>query len=60
MIRALELNPDLPRTSANISFNFGVVFMQAGARERAEKYLKLALELNPQLSAAKQALARLG
>lgn len=60
MIKALELNAELPRASANIAFNFGVVFLQAGARERAEKYLRLALELNPELAAARQALARLG
>ncbi|MEG2139921.1 MAG: tetratricopeptide repeat protein [Bilophila sp.] len=59
MLKALEINPNLPQTGANIAFNLGVVFLQAGARERAGVCLAIALELNPNMTAAKQALARL-
>ena len=60
MIKALEINPELPRMSANIAYNMGVVFLQSDSRERARICLNTALQLNPSFTAAQQALVRLG
>lgn len=59
MIKALELNPELPYTAPNIAYNIGVVFLQADSRERAQHCLKIALELSPSFTAAQKALARI-
>lgn len=59
MLKALEINPTLPQTGANIAYNLGAVFLQAGARERAGVCLGIALELNPEMTMAQEALARL-
>ena len=59
MVKALEINRDLPTVSANIAYNIGIVFMYAGGRKEAEQNLRTALDLNPDFSAARAALARL-
>lgn len=59
MIKALELNPELPYTAPNIAYNIGVVFLQADSRDRAQHCLKIALELSPSFSAAQKALDRI-
>ena len=59
MIKALEINAELPRLAANIAYNMGVVFLQADSPERAAACLKIALELNPEFAAARQALQRI-
>ena len=59
MLKALALNSDLPRASATIAYNIGMVFMHAGGKEMAEKHLRIALELNPDSGLLKNALARL-
>jgi tetratricopeptide (TPR) repeat protein len=59
MAKALQINPDLPTVSANIAYNIGIIFMHAGNREEAERYLRTALELNPGFESARVALERL-
>ena len=59
MIKALEINANLPMTGANIAYNIGIVFMYAGGREQAEKCLRIALELKPDFTSAQKALEKL-
>lgn len=58
MIKAMEFNPTFIQSNANIAYNIGVVFLQAGSNERAAMCLQTALELNPDMEAAQKALAR--
>ncbi|HEU6437012.1 MAG TPA: tetratricopeptide repeat protein [Nitratidesulfovibrio sp.] len=60
MLKAMTINPDLPRRDKTIAFNMGLVFMRAGGRDYAERCLKVALELDPDFELAQQALERLG
>ncbi len=58
LLKALDLNPDVPRASPNIAYNFGAVFLQSKDRERAAQYFQLALELRPDFQAARDGLKR--
>lgn len=60
MLKALALNADLPRTAPTIAYNIGLVFMQAGGKEKARDCLKIALELQPDYAPALKALTHLG
>ncbi len=60
MLKALELNPQLPRTGATIAFNCGAVFLQTGDRARAAGFFRQALEQEPDFKAAQEGLARSG
>lgn len=59
MEKALELNADLPRTSAAVAYNMGMVFVKSAARDKAKLCLSIALELKPGLKQAKSALDKL-
>ncbi|WP_165174872.1 response regulator [Desulfovibrio sp. ZJ369] len=58
LLKALELNPDVPRASPTIAYNFGAVFLQSKERARAAQYFQLALELRPDFQAARDGLKR--
>ena len=59
MVQALRLNGQLPRVSASIAYNIGVVFLQSGARDQARNCLEIALELKPDMEVARAALSKL-
>lgn len=59
MLKAFSLNPALPNTSANIAFNMGRIFAEGITKDKAKGCLKIALELNPEMSKAKELLAQL-
>ena len=59
MVKALEINPDLPTAGSGIACNIGLVFMQAGAGKEAARYLRMALDRDPGCEAARAALSRL-
>jgi len=59
MVKALEVNQDLPTAGPQIAYNIGMIFMYAGSREKAEHHLRTALELDPGFEAAHTALAQL-
>ena len=59
MEKALELNADLPRVSAAVAYNMGMVFIKCGARDKARYCLRIALELKPNMKQAKTALESL-
>lgn len=56
MIKALELNSEILRTNANVAYNMGLVFVQAGSKERGLQCFKTALEIDPGFEPAKKAL----
>ena len=60
MLKALPINPELPRRDPVMAYNIGLVFMRAGGREYAERCLNIALELDPGFTKAREALERLG
>ena len=60
ILNALKINPDFPRASHGVAYKVGMVFVAAGSRDWGEKFLRIALELNPDFAAAKTALERLG
>lgn len=60
MLKALAINPDLPRAAVTIAYNIGLVFIQAGGKEKARDCIKIALELKPDYEPARKALAHLG
>ena len=47
LLKAVDLNPEIPGASPNIAYNFGAVFLQSKDRERAAQFFKLALQLRP-------------
>ena len=59
MVKALEINHDLPTISPSIACNIGLVFMYAGNRKEAERHLRAALNLDPGFEPARAALAQL-
>lgn len=59
MLKALMLNPDLPRTGASIGYNIGIIFFQSGGRSKAVECLKAALECDPNYAPAQKALEQL-
>jgi tetratricopeptide (TPR) repeat protein len=52
------VDPNLP-VPANIHFRLGDIFAKKGAKEQARKEYEKAIELNPQLDAARKALKAL-
>ena len=59
MEKAMDLNENLPRTSAAVAYNMGAVLLKSGSREKAAACLNIALEINPNLKQAKTLLASL-
>lgn len=59
MLKAFQINPALPNTSANIAYNMGKVFATGITKDKARGCLKIALELNPEFKQAKELLAQL-
>lgn len=59
MLKALAINPDLPRTAVTIAYNIALVFIQSGGKDKAKDCLKMALELKPDYEPALKALAHL-
>lgn len=59
MLKALALNPDLPRVATSVAYNIALVFGQNGDKKRAVEYLNTALECDPEFEPAKKALARM-
>lgn len=57
-LKALGINPDLPRKSSRIASNLAAVFMSTNDKMHAIPLLKTALELNPNNEEAKALLAR--
>lgn len=57
-LKALALNPDLPRASARIAINLATVFMATNDRMHALPLLRTALELEPDNAEARELLAR--
>lgn len=58
LIKALDLNADLPKAGAIIAYNFGAVFLQSQERERAAYFFRLALEQKADYPAALEGLRR--
>lgn len=56
-LKALAINPDLPRRSSRIAANLAAVFMSSNDRMHALPLLKTALELDPANEEAKKLLA---
>lgn len=59
MIKAIQINANLPHSSAGIAYNLGVVFLQSGVREQARECLQIALSLAPDMEVAQRALDKL-
>ncbi len=59
MLKALAINPDLPRTATNIAYNIALVFGQNGDKKRAADCLNIALECDPEFEPARRALERM-
>lgn len=57
--KALELNADFPRKSAQVAYNMGQVLMRGGNREQADRCFSIALELDPDMKNAATALQNL-
>lgn len=60
LLKAVDLNPEIPNASPNIAYNFGAVFLQSKDRERATQFFRLALQLRPDFPAARDGLKRAG
>ena len=59
MVKSLELNPQFARGGVEVAYNMGVVFSQAGARERAALCLRAVLDLDPGHGEARRLLGRI-
>lgn len=59
MLKALAINPDLPRAATNIAYNIALVFGQNGDKKRAVDCLNVALECDPEFEPARRALERM-
>lgn len=57
-LKALALNPELPRTSERVAVNLARVFLAANDRVHAMTLLRTALELAPDNAEARELLAR--
>lgn len=58
LLKAIDLNADIPRASPNIAYNFGAVFLQSRDKERAGQFFQMALNLKPDFKAAQDGLKR--
>lgn len=59
MLKAFQINPALPNTSANIAYNMGRVFATGITKDKAKGCLKIALQLEPEFKPAKDLLSQL-
>ena len=59
-LKALALNPDLPRKSSLVASNLATVFVQTGDNMHALPLLRLALEQDPGNGTARDMLAQVG
>lgn len=57
-LKAMALNPDLPRKSSRIAANLATVFMNTNDKMHALPLLRVALELDPQNPQAKDMMER--
>lgn len=57
-LKALALNPELPRRSSRVAANLGAVFMSTNDKMHALPLLRVALELDPENPEARELLAR--
>ena len=58
-LKALGINPDLPRKSARVAANLAAAFMSASDRVHAQSLAKIALEQEPENAQALEILERL-
>ncbi len=58
LVKALDLDPEMVKSSASIACNFGAVFLQSGDRDRSVQFFQLALALKPGMQLALQGLER--
>lgn len=59
MLKAFSINPALPNTSASIAYNMGRIFAGGITKDKAKGCLKIALEMNPEMTQAKELLNQL-
>ncbi len=59
MLKAFSINPALPNASANIAYNMGKIFASGITKDKAKGCLKIALEMEPDMTQAKELLAQL-
>lgn len=59
MLKAFSINPALPNTSSTIAYNMGKIFATGITKDKAKGCLKIALQMNPELSQAKELLNQL-
>ncbi len=59
MLKAMAINPDLPRAATSIAYNIALVFGQNGDKKRAVECLNIALECDPEFEPARKALERM-
>lgn len=59
-LKALGINPDLPKKSSNVACNLGTVFIKTGDNMHALPLLRLALEIDPNNKQAKTMLENAG
>lgn len=57
-LKALGLNPDLPKRSSRIATNLATVFLNTNDKMHALPLLRQAVEMDPQNAQAREALAR--
>ena len=58
LVKALDLEPEMVKSSASIACNCGAVFLQSGDRNRATQFFQMALEIKPDMKMALQGLQR--
>ena len=58
LVKALDLDQEMVKSSASIACNFGAVFLQSGDRDRSVQFFQLALALKPGMQLALQGLER--
>lgn len=57
-LKAMALNPDLPRRSSRVASNLGAVFMSTNDKMHALPLLRVALELDPNNAEARELVAK--
>lgn len=58
LLKALELDATIYKSSAGIAFNFGAVFLQSREKQRAAQFFQAALDLDPGHASAQLGLER--
>ena len=59
MQKALAINPDMPKSSATLAYNMGMVFSLGYTKDKAVQCLEICRELDPNFEPAQKALERL-